>query len=164
MRKIFEQVRLVWLVVLPLLLSLPYYFAFSSLTAWLLFVGGSVLGAALLIIDEKLGYQWYREPDQITLSSDSIHLITRSLVFVGVYVPLALFIVTSSGSPLGMGLVLGMGLGLGLEMWLWGIHPELYQQRFGWQINHQFSVAHVRQVTGFFTVFLAILLLLAVLV
>lgn len=160
MRKIFEQLRLVWLVVLPLAFSLPYYFVFPTLVTWLLFTGGCVLGAVLLIADEKFGYQWYREAGDVAVSSDAMQLVTRSLVFVGVYIPLAFFIITSSGSPLGMGLVMGIGLGLALEMWLWGVHPELFQQRFGWQINHHFSATNVQQVTALFAVVLVVLSML----
>lgn len=163
MRKILEQFRLVWLLLLPLLFSLPYYFLFPTWTEWALFSGGCLLGAVLLLIDEKIGHQWYQEINVDSSYADVLHLITRSLVFIGVYIPLAIFIVTSSGSPLGMGLVMGLGLGIVLEMWLWGVHPELFQQRFGWQINHRFTAANVQQVTGFFALFLAIVSLLIVL-
>lgn len=150
-----EKFRLPLLMILALVYGLPFYFVLPDIWTWLQFLIGCFLGGLLLVLDEKVFCHWYVDATEV-----GTHLMTRSLVFIAVYLPLAAFVVTSSGSPLGAGLVLGLGLGLAIEMWLARENLTRFQARFGWQINHQFSQENVRNMARFFTAFLGLLTVL----
>jgi hypothetical protein len=102
------------MVLFPIAVSAAIVGAFALLKAsWLaaLWLGlGLAGGIALLKADEWWLRTWYEVPGQ--------PLITRSVLFMVAYIPLSLFVVTSSGSWLGSGLVVGIGLVLLTELYL----------------------------------------------
>lgn len=102
--------------------------------ATLLFGLGLGFGVALLWLDERFLLRFYHEDDLATPQ-----LVTRSLLFLVTLVPLALFMITSTGSLVGVGTLLGLGFGLALEMLFYRPHPELFQTRFLFQIKKTFS-------------------------
>lgn len=82
---------------------------------------GLGLGIGLLKADEWWLRPYYDAPsepnaDDATPSVSALPLITRSVLFMLAYIPVALFVVTSSGSWLGSGLVIGIGLVLLTEL------------------------------------------------
>jgi hypothetical protein len=152
-----NQFRQPLLVLVSIVYSLVFYFSFVDVRQWLLFVLGCIGGSLLLIMDERFAWRWYNER-----FSAAQQLITRSLLFVGVYLLLALYIVTSAGSSLGSGLVMGLGLGVVLEMWLFKQDVGEFQNRFAWQVNHVFTPVHVTRLVQLFSVFMAVLTVLLV--
>lgn len=99
------------------------YFLLGNLTSWTWFVLGLCLGVALLWADQRWFWQWYSAGEQP-------FVITRMFIFLLVLVPLAIFIITSSGSFIGQGLVLGMVLNYVVEAVVLYRHQSLFQTRF----------------------------------
>lgn len=101
------------MILLPIAVSVAIVAGFALVKAsWLaaLWLGlGLASGIALLKADEWWLRTWYEVPGQ--------PLITRSVLFMVAYIPLSLFVVTSSGSWLGSGLVIGIGLVLLAELY-----------------------------------------------
>jgi hypothetical protein len=106
------------MIIPPLIASAALVALFGVMQgSWLsaLWVGlGLAGGIALLKIDELWLHTIYDPPGEKT--GPALPLITRSALFVLAYIPMALFIVTSSGSWLGSGLVIGIGLVLLTEL------------------------------------------------
>ena len=90
-------------VIVALLASAAYYFFVARLgsSVWLeatLFSIGSLLGLALLVLDQKVFAARYAEQ-----GVQKKIVMTRSLLFVMALIPLGIFLLTSSGSAMGMG-------------------------------------------------------------
>lgn len=96
------------------------------------FVFGSYLGNLLLWADGAFLYPRYNE-----LQTFPQKLITRSLLFVLAFAAAALFILSSSQSSLGAGIVMGLGISLAGEMFVYLRQPQLFQQRFLYQLKRQ---------------------------
>ncbi len=90
-------------------------------------IGGIYFFLSLILSFDKLGSLWYQIPlliiglvfglmlvkvDRLYLhhlyrSNETDGLVTQSLLFLGLFVPLSFFVVTSTGSILGGGLIVG---------------------------------------------------------
>jgi hypothetical protein len=97
-----------------LIYAVPFYFVFMPPLIYILFVVGLALGWLVMFLDKKILFKYYLEDDEQTAF---IQLITRSLLFVGVLIPLSLYVLTSTGSALAIGMMLGIWLVLIFEMW-----------------------------------------------
>ncbi len=117
-----------------------------------LFVIGSYLGNLILWLDGAFLYARYNE-----LQTLPQKLITRSILFVAAFTGAALFILTSSGSSLGAGLVIGLGISLVGEMIVYLRQPQLFQQRFLFQLKRQPSLSELRAYVIVFSVVLVAL-------
>lgn len=116
---------------------------------------GSLLGNLLLVADAAWLYPYYTP-----LRTVPQRLITRSVLFVAVFALAAIFIVTSSGSELGLGLVFGIGFGIFCEMVATLGDPSLFTSRFLSQIKRSCSE---REMVGYTVGFGGLLTLLALL-
>jgi hypothetical protein len=145
-----------WL--LPILFSLPFLLVFPLWPPFVMFELGILIGSALLWFDEVYGWKWYAEPvgasPEVQTQPTPPQLVTRSPLFLLAYVPLALFVVTSTGSLVGTGLILAMGLILSFEMWEQRHDQTRFQQRFGQGLAHTFSLTDIQRlwVVGFMIV------------
>lgn len=118
------------------------------------FIGvGLLLGIGLLWLDEEIGYTWYTEPDQLA----NKHLITRSPLFWLAYVPLTVFVITSSGSLIGSGLVLGIGVVLAIEMLQTYRQPAAFEDRFLKQVSRPLTESEVTKIVWFATAWVVVL-------
>jgi len=131
-----------------------------------LFVLGIVLGMLLMFLDENFFYRYYLElPDNFktdsTLDKANLKLTTRSLLFMVSLFPLGLFIVTSTGSKLGMGLFLGIITILLLELIEYKKEIDLFHKRFMSQLKKTLNIKEVNMfVIGFGTIMLFFTLLI----
>jgi len=98
---------------------------------------GLGLGSLIMVGDELFAYRWYTEQSQH-------FLITRSPLFWLSYVPLALFIITSSGSLIGQGMMVGIGWWLVWEMWQLCRDRAAFASRFLTQVTRPFSMAELQ--------------------
>jgi hypothetical protein len=133
---------------LPLLYVPVFYFAFADVFMFAWFVVGVLGGVFLMWIDEKLLFRYYTEATQV-------HLITRSPMFIAAYVPLAVFVITSSGSAIGVGLIQGIGLLLTWELLKVRKDPVAFNARFyqeQHQVTHQESMWISVGIAAFFVV------------
>ncbi len=123
------------------LFGLPFVFILPLWPSFVLFTIGLMIGVGLLWFDELYLWKWYSEP------ASTSQLITRSPLFLLIYIPLALFVVTSTGSRIGIGLILAMGIILTLEMWELRQNLPAFQQRFGQYLVHSFTLQQI-QIIG----------------
>lgn len=129
---------------------LPMALLVEPWTQYILFVVGGLFGMGLLIADEFFFYQYYNELNNQEMTNEKKFLMfqsnkdaflaTRSTLFLLVFVPLSFFVVTSTGSFLGIGLIMGLLLGLLVEMWQLRNQVELFNQRFWEQVKTDLSM------------------------
>ena len=113
------------------------------------FVLGSYLGNLLLWLDGAVLYPRYNE-----LQTYPQKLITRSVLFIIAFLGAALFILTSSGSSLGAGMIIGIGVSLIGEMVAYLRQPQLFQQRFLYQLKRQVPAGEQRLYVVVFAILL----------
>lgn len=126
------------------------------------FVLGLCVGMALLAFDEKVLHKYYSEQgelerdkiepqnNQVEKQKEVTPLVTRSLLFILLLFPLGLFLLTSTGSALGVGTFLGILLGLSLEIFaLKNKHAE-FKARFLYQLKRDITPEEQRVAVTFF--------------
>ncbi len=94
----------------------------------LLFIIGFLVGGGLMVADSLVGWKLYQ---RFVSDSGRPVLLTRSLIFLAAYWPLALFVTTTATNSFGQGLVLGMGSVIGWEMWRRRQNSEVFKAYFG---------------------------------
>lgn len=128
-----------------------------------LFVIGLCLGVVLLALDEKVLHKYYADESkqtngtemqtndtnmqtegaemQMSHTSHQSHtpLVTRSLLFICMLFPLGLFLLTSTGSALGVGTFLGIILGLSLELFSLRTNQNEFKKRFLYQLKRDIT-------------------------
>lgn len=144
-------------VIFPLLFGLLYYVfpaqhVNATLQDTLLFTIGGLLGVGLLFLDESFLAERYQEQ-----GVDTNVLITRSVLFLLAVVPLSVYLVTSSGSSLGVGLLLGIVSGLFVEMLAYKNSVEGFNRRFLSQLRKKLDQQAVTSVVTLFGVYFAFL-------
>jgi hypothetical protein len=131
---------------------------FASWTTLVWLLAGLVGGIALLWLDETIAFPRYQVMD-----GERVGLVSRSTLFLLSFLPLALFILTSSGSLVGMGLILGMGFSLALEMLMLHTTPVVFRERFLQQLKREVSAQEVQLIAFGFSLFILVLAILVVL-
>lgn len=142
----------------PILFGFFYYlypaqFVDNSLLDTLFFTFGGLLGQGLLFADEKYFFERYQEQ-----GVEKNVLITRSVLFMGVLVPLGIYLLTSTGSSLGIGLILGLVTGIFVEMLLNRNNVDAFNTRFLSQLKKKYVASEITSITAVFGVFWALLL------
>lgn len=115
-------------IIIGLVYSGLFYFFTHSWQQLLWFACGVLLGLGLMVLDQELLHQYYNEKE--ALNSEQRQLITRSVLFNLLFVPLSLFVVTSSGSAIGSGLVMGIWVVLLTEVFEYRRPISLFEHRF----------------------------------
>ncbi len=146
-------------------LVLPLAYAVILLTIFLLklitleflvlFLFGSVVSIVILVLDQLYLHNLYREPGLAP------QLITRSPIFLLVLVPLSLFVLTSSGSTIGMALILTLWSALFVEMFYLRNDRSSFQTRFLLQVKRTIYQVEVQRLVIAIGVFTAVLHVLA---
>lgn len=129
---------------------------------WTLFTLGLVIGVILMALDEFVLYKYYLDPiksDESAKSSD-IKLITRSLLFIISLIPLGIFIITSTGSEMGIGLFLGIITILLIELISFRKNINSFHKRFLSQLKIKLSAQEVKYFVAIFSFFTMIFVLL----
>lgn len=147
-------------IIIPALFSLIYYFLQKNLWGTIFYLSGWYLGQLLMFSDKNIVYKYYYE--SIHDKNDTFaRLITRSILFIIAYFGLALFIVTSTGSAIGMGLILGIGLVLAFELWNSRTYVEFFNQYFI-QSNRNWKQTEITNFIRFFLAFYVVICILSV--
>lgn len=171
-------------LLLPLLYSAVFFFSFPNIFAFAVFVLGVVIGSGIILIDRLL-HAFYLFPDtefnvlireewrkknifgvlKMLQLADPYQdqLMTRSVLFLVIYWVLALFVLTSTGSILGIGIILGMGLRYVIDFWKVRNQPEVFVHQFLWQVRHQFTKQQVQLIMAGWVVGFTLLTLLVLL-
>ena len=135
-RIILEKMLLVVLVAL-LFVNGVFFGRALDLGLMFLFIMGLTLGILLLELDELVFFRYYQEADSAEKQSQ---LMTRSLVFMLALAPLGLFLMTSTGSFLGVGLFLGIVSSLSVELIEYRTNHAAFKSRFMQQLQRELTV------------------------
>ncbi len=105
---------------LAILLSLVAWFFKVTWMGWGFFTAGLMAGIGLLALDERVLFRWYAPEASRTgaAAQTTVERITRSLLFVAVFVPLYGYVMSSSDVAFGRGVVLGMAVQYAAEWWV----------------------------------------------
>jgi len=132
-----------------------YYLVQKNLWGAVFYSSGWYIGQLLMFADKKTVYKYYYE--SIHKKTDTFaRLITRSILFIIAYLGLSLFIVTSTGSVIGMGLILGIGLTLSFELWSSRNYVEFFNQYFI-QADRNWTKVEITNFIRLFIVFYLII-------
>jgi hypothetical protein len=78
-------------------------------------------------------------------------LVMRSVIFMAAWIPVAIFVLTSTGSMLAVGLVMGMGLYLLVEVWRDWSNWERLREWLFWPISRRVSEREIKGVVLVYT-------------
>jgi hypothetical protein len=113
---------------------------------WLaVLISGLTFGLLFTWLDERFFYQLYVRYVQLK------GLLSQSLIFLALFVPLAFFIVTSSSSPLGIGFVLGFLISTSVDLLVNLSQPGKFQQEYLYQFAREFAPDEQRLIAFAFT-------------
>ncbi|PIR58735.1 MAG: hypothetical protein COU69_03960 [Candidatus Pacebacteria bacterium CG10_big_fil_rev_8_21_14_0_10_56_10] len=129
------------------LFSWLYWLSKGALDETVLFAIGVGLGYGLMWLDRAWLYRYYHQPLPGAPGQPSPppswskfpgrpnppeqpYLVTRSFLFVLAYAPLAIFVVSTSGSSIGVGLILAIGFILLSELLMCRQSPQEFVSRF----------------------------------
>lgn len=125
-----------------LFVTATYFGKAVNYTDAFLFTIGLILGMALLEADENFLFKYYDPLEK--------RLATRSFLFILSLVPLGLFILTSTGSAIGVGLFLSIISGLSLEFFALRSNKAEFKNRFLSQLNREISSEEQKVATALF--------------
>jgi hypothetical protein len=131
----FSKKQLLLKVVLTcalLVFLIVFFQAWQNVASLIGFMAAYFLGIILLYLDEQYLYKFYIEKtgDSIENTSHFSVLASRNLLFLLLLPLLSIFVLTSSGSLLGIALILSINLYLLIEMWQLRSEPLLFKERF----------------------------------
>ncbi len=143
----------------PLAFGMLYYifpaqFVNQAVFDSALFTAGGLLGHLILHLDENVFAEKYQEQ-----GIQKRVLITRSILFMLVLIPLSIYLLTSTGSKLGIGLLLGLVTGLLIEMVIIRNDIDAFQMRFLSQLKNTATAQQIGMLVKGFGAFWSILLL-----
>lgn len=111
----------------------------------LLFSFGLIIGIILLDLDEAYLYRYYQESQK-----EIKQLVTRSLLFQLLLFPLGIFLMTSTGSPVGIGIFLSITAMLSLELLATLKNNTFFEKRFMYQLKKSLDVTAQKHYTILF--------------
>ncbi len=159
-------------LVLPIIYGLPFWFSFVDFWSWLWFVVGLYLGFNFHIFDyllcpfygateskfeseakkllkEKKYFSYLKYA--LVNRKDADQLLTKSIIFVAISIPLALFMITSSGSQVGIGLTLGLCLANAKFMYALKYNSAAFLNFFG-KSYHLITEQHLQNAKAIYLV------------
>lgn len=155
--------------IVPIAIGLMHYF-FSVMQdqgSWVdtaLLMLGVYGGFGLLLLDVEWLYQYYtQEPLEPPEVQQPPEYITRSALFILTLIPLTIFMLTSTGSSVGMGMLMGILIGISLEMFALRRRQLEFQNRFLSQVKRVFNSEEIEWIALGVCTFTAIVSLLVVL-
>lgn len=146
---LFPKVAII--VSYSVLFGIATYFGKStSYVDVLLFVVGLLFGAAILYLDEVFFYDLYADQQQKLLPTEEKQLATRSVLFLLMLFPLGLYMMTSTGSSVGVGLFIGIISGISVEMAQLRNNSELFHKRFLFQLKRKLMIQEEKTLRAVF--------------
>jgi hypothetical protein len=159
----------------PFLYPLIFLIAFPDLFLMAQFICGYFVGFYFFLVDRFLhAFFLYPETEfnqlvqkalkdkkylqmvKVLLQADTLQekLLTRSILFFCIYIALTFFVMTSTGSIIGIGLMLGLGMHICLDLLSHSKDTETFHKHFLWQLKRKLSQKEVeRFVAGFIAFF-----------
>ena len=102
-------------------------------------VAGLVFGLILINIDRLYLHHLYR-------SSEDEGLVTQSLLFLGLFIPLSFFVVTSTGSILGGGIIVGFLASTTASIYALRTDKQLLEKTYFYQLKRHLTEIEVQLV------------------
>ncbi len=135
MSQLFSKKQILFKVLFPLSLLvflILFFKAWQNLGSLIGFIAAYILGIVLLYIDEQYLYKLYTENPDLSSENNSHFCIpaSRNFLFLLILPFLSIFVITSSGSILGIALILAINFYLLIEMWQLRSEALLFKQRF----------------------------------
>ena len=124
---------------------------------WLgVLVLGLGLGAAFVYLDRRFFYPLYAKQTELK------GFLSQSLIFLVAFLPVAVFIVTSSSSPLGIGFALGFLISSAVDLFVYLKDPALFQTTYLYQFARDFAPDEQRLIAFSFAGVSFLVVLLAI--
>lgn len=120
----------------------------------LFFIVAYGVGLFLMLGDEKYLQKIYSDELEEKI------LITRSPLFLLVLPFLSIFMLTSTGSIVGMGLILGLNLVVIIEIWQLASNEEIFNQFFLQRVKKQITLSEIQIIKIVALIYFLILLFL----
>lgn len=142
-------------VTYTLLFFLAVYFGKpATMVDGVFFLVGLLLGWVILEADESYFHKYYLEEEQMSLEQKP--LITRSVLFMLALIPLGFYLLTSTGSVIGVGVFVSIVSGLALEMYVYRSQIEVFHQRFLSQLQKKLSESDLQKLV-YMAIFFSVL-------
>lgn len=167
--------------ILVVIFYLAIFFLKYDWLSWSFFVSGFLFGYLFYYLDfllypiyadqnleiVKIAKQYWGQKNWkhyvrvlIINQTHLVGLMTRSLLFISIFLPLAIFILNTSQYAFGKALVLGLGLKLVFDLFEYKNQPQVFNQVFRGQFDLQLSLTQINRIVWIFTsVFFAISIL-----
>ena len=117
---------------------------------------GLLVGLLLIQIDRMYLHHLYR-------STESEGLVTQSLLFLGLFLPLSFFIITSTGSILGGGIIVGFLANTLASLFALSTNKNLLEKTYFYQLKRPLTQMEVYSVLGAIVLWNALVWLFALL-
>ena len=117
---------------------------------------GLLVGLLLIQIDRMYLHHLYR-------STESEGLVTQSLLFLGLFLPLSFFIITSTGSILGGGIIVGFLANTLASLFALSTNKNLLEKTYFYQLKRPLTQMEVYCVLGAIVLWNALVWLFALL-
>jgi hypothetical protein len=170
-------------VLVPFIYSAFFFFSFpGGVINFGLFVIGVLIGFQILFADRIVhAFYLYPETEFNTLvrelwkrgdvkgmlkalaQAETLQekLLTRSALFLIVYIFMTIFVLTSTGSVVGFGIMLGMGLHYTVDFWRYSKDPKKFAKQYLWQVKRVLSPQEIRAfVLGWTALFILLSLVI----
>lgn len=168
MTNLFSKKQIIFKVLFSfslLILLVVFFRAWQNVSSLIAFIAAYFLGVFLLYADEQFLYKFYDEKIGSSIQSDSHFpsLASRNSLFLFILPLLSIFVLTSSGSILGIALILSINFYLLIEMWQLRDEFLIFKERFLVTSKIQVTAKLVHKICWFalaYFVFLLVILLL----
>ena len=165
MNKTFSKKQIIFKLLFSILflISLVVFFkAWQNLTSLIGFSAAFITGLLLLFLDEQLFYRFYTEKIDGGAQNSSHYpaLATRNFFFILTLPFLSIFVLTSSGSILGIALILAINFYLLIEMWQLRDEFLLFKDRFFALSKIQINTKLTRNISWIALAYFVFLLLI----
>ena len=164
MKKIFNKKELIWKYAILLFFLISYIFFFEAwkdLTSLFLFIFAYCFAILFMVFDEQYLYRFYQ--DQIEESGENVShkfpfLASRSSLFILLLPALTIFVLTSTGSFLGIAFILAINLFLLIEMFQLRNEFLLFKDRFFRDLKRNLDRREVNYICLFALLYFFLLL------
>jgi len=168
MTTIFSKKQIIFKVLFSfslLIFLIIFYQAWKNIASLSAFIGAYCVGIFLLYLDEHILYRLYTEKigSSVQDSSHFPSLASRNFLFLLILPFLSIFVLTSSGSILGIALILAINFYLLIEMWQLRDEPLLFKDRFLATFKIQIDTKLLHKFCWFVLVYFAFLLVVLIL-
>jgi len=167
MKQLFSKKQVIFKTFFPLSLLvflILFFKAWQNTGSLIAFIGAYILGIFLLYIDEQYLYKFYVEKIDSSFENNShlSALASRNFLFLLILPLLSIFVLTSSGSILGIALILAINFYLLIEMWQLRHKTLLFKERFLSMFKIEITAELIRKVCWaglIYFIFLLVILL-----